>query len=250
MWNVIATWLIAIPAPILIIILLLVLMIVALWKIDSIKSLLPKIRSKKINNKRSCSDCMMIAYGIWLKHDAEVDNIRDNIFEIQKRFAEQKLEEYELWLLQDYKDDQVSFRPKNMVIETERLMVEFKEYVIYQEAIHNAFRLVAKEIYRSCKENGFHELDTERFASYVKNKTKDLIRIAQQYMLNSYPQEGMIVPLKHRFQKLDERQIEDLVFEVYINAKTIFNNATKQINDLVKQFHVNIDNHISGGKII
>jgi hypothetical protein len=244
MWKVIGAWLLANPAPIVITVLVLVLLIVALWKIDTIKTLLPKPKAKK--PARSCSDCMMIAYGIWLKHDAEVDKIRDSILDNQMRFAEQKLEDFELFLLQDYKDDQVSFRPKGEVVSPERLKEEYKEYVIYQEALHNSFRLVFKEIRRSCKENGFCELHTERFASYVKNKAKDLLRIARQYLMTVYPQEGMIVPLKHRFQKMDERHVEDMAFEIYINAKTIYNDAHTQMKELEDNFHTDIDRHVGG----
>jgi len=244
MWKIIGAWLLANPAPIVITVLVLVLLIVTLWKIDSIKAIFPKRKQKKF--KRSCSDCMMIAYGIWLKYDADIDKIRDSVLDSQMLFAEQKLEEFELWLLQDYKNDQVAFRPEGKVVDHERLVEEYKEYILYQEVLHNSFRMIFKEIRRSCKENGFCEIHTERFATYVKNKTKDLIRIGRQYLMTVYPQENMFVPLKHRFQKLDTRRVEDMTFEIYINAKTIYNDVYNQMKKLEDKFHADIDRYVGG----
>lgn len=244
MWKTVSVWLLANSAPIVIIVLVLVLLIVLVWKIDTIKTFLPKHSTKPI--RRSCSDCMMIAYGIWLRHDAAIDKIKHNIIEHQMRFVEQKIEEYELLLLQDYKKDQVKKRKENIITKIEHLTQEHKEYILYQEALHNAFRLIIKEIRRSYKENGFYNLHAERFASYVKNKAKDLIRIGEQYMMSVYPQEHMFIAIEKRFQKLDERQIEDLTFEIYINAKTTYNEAHKQMTQLEKQFQIDIDKHIGG----
>jgi len=226
------------PAPLVIVILFLILLIVSLWKINDIKSLFPK--AKKIH--RSCSDCMMIAYGIWLKCEAAVSKIKNGILDEQKKFAEGKLEEFELVLLQSYKNDQLKLREN--CDDICRLNEEHKQYVLYQEALHNAFRLVYKEIVRSCRENGFCQLHTDRFATYVKNKTKDLIRIARQYLMTIYPRDGMFVTLQHRFQNLDERAVEDVVFEIYIYAKTVDIEAHKNIKLLEDQFHVDVDKHI------
>lgn len=234
------------PLPIAITVVVLLLAFLFLLKFDKFRTFV-KIPKKKKKVKRSCSDCMIISFHRWINYMEEVQSIKNNIIDVQERFAEEKIKEITIKLQLDYKSHQMDIR-SDEENQNPDLEEEQKEYILYEEALHNAFRLVKEEILRTFLENGFHELSGERFSLYVKNKTKDLIRIGKQYMLTKYPPHGMKISLESRFDRLDEKYIEDVTFDVYVNAKSIRNNAEYKIEKIKEDFKKDQEEFISGEK--
>lgn len=195
--------------------------------------------------KRSCGDCILIMFGKSEEHKTQVTKKRKSILENQMLFFEQKMEGLILELLRTYLQE-IEKRRENK--ENPDYVRENKEYVLYQEMLLNAMQLVKLETRRSFRENNFPVLHSKEFSDYCKKKTHDLISIAQTYLLNRYPKNNMIVPLSYRFESLDIPAIEDMVFEVYINAKEIKKTTDEEIKQLDINFKKDIDNLIKTHK--
>lgn len=165
----------------------------------------------------------------------------DYILDHQMNYVEMKSEALYTEFLINYKEDQVEFRHKNSITD---YVMERKEYFLYQEGLSNAFRLIGKELRRSFKENGFYDKSGKEFQDYVKEKSKELISMGKKYLMLCYPSEDMIVPLNYIFQKLDHAMIEDIAFDIYINAKDIKIKAIDKIKTIDEEFKNNINRFV------
>jgi len=101
------------------------------------------------------------------------------------------------------------------------------------------------EIRRSFRENGFCELSGNDFAQYAKNQNKILFAILKNHFINLYPPEDkrMKVKMEDVLEYLDKRgsHIEDIIFEMYIEAKRIKNQDQSDLNEIDKRFEKEID---------
>lgn len=192
----------------------------------------------KRKNKLSCGYCALIMLNSVSDSVRKKKEIKDNLLDDQMKYVELKIEVFVSNMLQSYKKDQKQFRKNN---ENPDYVMEDKEYKLYKEGLKNTIELVIREIRRSFKENGFHQKSGKEFADYVKEKSAELISIAKNYTMLYYPSDNMIVPLSYRFEKLDEKEIEDLTFEVFIKAKEIINNAEIKIKEIENQFQKTMD---------
>lgn len=197
------------------------------------------IGKDKNNKKRSCVDCIRIILGKTAKFQVKRDILQSNILKNQMTFAEIKLKEFELFLIQDYKSQLVKKRT-----ESTNLQDEHKQFLIYQEALMNSFDLIKSEIRRSFKENGFHQLSGNDYASYVKAKAESLVSIGRQYLLSRYPFEGMTISLEERFASLDKSRACDHVFDIYNRAKEIRKEADNDISELDSRYEKEINDFI------
>jgi len=220
--------------------LIIVLLIIILT--PQIRKLSVWIFEKFVAKKRSCGDCILIIFGISEKYKTQIDQISRRILETQMNYAEQKIEMLILELLRTYKEQQ------NKKLETTDKKASSKEldkeYINYRECLLNAIELSRREVRRTFKENGFEDLSGKEFADYVKDKAKDLLAIARNYMMNSYFKDSYI-QIEERFNSFDERAFEDLVFDVYIKAKEAKNTSVKKMVDLDQEFKNEIDNFIT-----
>jgi len=190
------------------------------------------------NQRRTCGYCALLMLNTVSNALKQKKQITDNILDEQMKYVELKMEVLIIGFLQSYRDDQVKFRVKELAPD---YILENKEYLLYREGLQNAMNLVMREIKRSFKENGFHEKSGKEFSDYVKEKSAELISITKKYMMNSYPNENMIVPLKYRFEMLDCNVILDNIFDVFTNAANIINNSESDIRMIDEEFKKSMD---------
>lgn len=207
------------------------------------KKIIAWIGNRLFRTARSCGDCILILFGKEAVYTAERKKATSHILDTQMTFASQKLDSLYLDLITSYRKDIVSHRDGKNVDQS----LENKEYAWYKEALANAFDLIKKELRRSFKENGFHELSGKLFSEYVKNISSHLIDIGKAYMVDKYPSD-MMVPLEERLDKLNESHIEDIVFDVYTNAKEIRNEAEVKAKKLDDDFKTEINDFMKNKK--
>jgi len=226
--------------PYIIIFILLAIVIISLygqlgWGSKLFKFVLGKDKSKK----RTCTDCIRVILGKTAKFQTRRDILQNNVLKNQMTYAEIKLKEFELYLIQDYKSQLYQRRTP-----TSNLCIEHKEFLLYQETLLNACETIKSEIRRSFKENGFHELTGTEYSSYVKSKAEALISIGRQYIMSRYPFEGMIIPLDDRFEMLDKASVSDYTNSIYGRAKEIRLDADREIAELDSKYEKEITEFI------
>jgi len=189
--------------------------------------------------KRTCMDCIRILLGKTSKYQMKRDQIQNSVLKNQMTFAELKIKEVELYLVQDYRHSLFSRR----TAET-NLQLEQKEFLIYQEALANACELIKTEVRRSFKENGFHTLSGTEYSTYVKSKVENLISVGREYLMTRYPFDGMTISLDERFKMLDKSKINNEIFDMYNRAKEIMKDADKDILELDTKYEKEINEFI------
>jgi hypothetical protein len=225
--------------PILIVVLLIVLLIMVIVKIDTIKKIFGlRVWGKKKVEKRSCRDCILIVLSKGEQYNQNRNIIRDSILDNQMTFASHKIDSLFLGLVLSYSQDIIKARKDK---DNPDYLLENKEYLMYQEMLGNALALCKKEIRRSFKENGFHEKEGKEFNDYVKKQAETLISIGRTYIKEKYPSHGMMVQIEDRFGRMDVREIESYVMDVYMNAKDIMIRADNDIKKLKDNFSNDIE---------
>lgn len=187
--------------------------------------------------KRSCGDCIVILFSKGKKHEVDRNKFLDRILKDQMNFVEQKIIEIQLKTFQSFRKDVLEFGTEIDHAEKE------KQYKQYCETLKNALEIGKNEVRRSFKENGFHSLSGLEYSNYVKDKTQTLISMVKTYLIDHYPHERMVVTLDHRFANLDERMIEDEIFEVFNKAKEVRNEAEAKVAELDEGFKKDIDSY-------
>lgn len=201
--------------------------------------LFKKVKSKK----RSCGDCILIIFGISEKYKSQEDIINKRILSEQMNYVEQKIEQITLELLRTYKEQQIKISSLGNYYPE---WIE-RDYINYREALFNSIELAKKECRRAFKENGFHTMSGKEFADYVKEKTIDLLSISRKYMMGAYYKDAAI-SIESRFKAFNEREFEDVVFDIFIKAKEIKINAQNKIKELEKNLKEDIDDFIKERK--
>jgi len=146
------------------------LIIIILIKSETIITVYKWITKRK--TVRSCSDCILIVFGIREKHQQELNNLNHNILRSQMSYFEQKIHELTLWMINSYQDDLDTLgkgKPNSL---------RLSQFGNYQEALKNAMWAVKDEVRKSFKENGFADMNDIEFSSYLKAKTRGLISIS------------------------------------------------------------------------
>ncbi|MFW6312144.1 MAG: hypothetical protein ACOC1K_07915 [Nanoarchaeota archaeon] len=131
--------------------------------------------------------------------------------------------------------------------------IETLQYRMFWGLTNDVLHIQVKdEIRRSFKENGFCELSGNDFAQYVKNQNKILVSILRNHMINLYP--PFHKKSKIRLEKIlyyieeIEHWIEDIVFEIYIEAKRIKKNDNKSMNMIDERFSEEMEEFIEKKK--
>lgn len=165
------------------------------------------------SRRRSCRDCISLSISKREEYELRRESLDRSILKNQMNFAEHKLESILFNLTQDYRQQLVSVR--NETVDRD---IEYTQCALYEEIVRHSLDVVKDEVRRSFKENGFHELSGVEFQNYVKNKTTDLLNRARSYLIHRYPS-NMIIPLDSRLDRLNVSKMEDICFDIYINAK-------------------------------
>lgn len=202
-------------------------------------------KQPEIINKRSCVDCIMLLLGKRTIFESTYQTLQSKILRDQMTYTEHKIQEIKYLLLQTYQNDINYFREGDP-----DLIRENKEYTIYQESLSNAMHLAKDEVRRSFKENGFHSLGSSEFKVYINEKYQTLITMVREYLRRTYPSSGMIVKLQDRFKRTDNKdilQIENIISDIYWNAKNTRNKIESEMKILQENFVKDID-LVVGGK--
>lgn len=193
--------------------------------------------------KRSCKDCMVLSFSKREEFEIKRRKLENSILKTQMNFAEHRLESILFELCQDYREHLKSKRDDDTSINDEH-----KEGVLYEEVVKQSLNVAQDEIRRSFKENGFHELSGVEFQTYVKTKAQDLINRARSYLVHRYPSIGMIIPLDERMGRLDMAKMEDICFDIYVNAKEVRVRLEKEIDELESEFVSKIQDLVGGNE--
>lgn len=186
---------------------------------------------------RSCRDCIMLTFTKREEHELKRRKLENSILKEQMNFAEHKILAVILSLVEDYRENLVEHRGDDV-----DQVKEHEDLVLYDETLKNSMNLAKDELRRSFKENGFYDLSGTEFSNWVKGKTKDLIALTRSYLRQHYPYQGMIIPIEERFDRLDEGSMEDVVFEIYVNAKEVYRDAHEDLDRLDTDFITDIYN--------
>ncbi|MFW6282043.1 MAG: hypothetical protein ACOC1O_04545 [bacterium] len=127
------------------------------------------------------------------------------------------------------------------------------QYRMFWGLTNDAINIQMKEeILRSFKENGFCELSGNNFAQYAKNQNKIVTSILKNHIINLYPisKSGLKVNMDDvlNYISIKEAYIEDIIFEIYIEAKRIKNYNDELITSIDAKFEKEIDNYIKRKK--
>ena len=233
------TWLSTLPPPIwigTIAIVAVLLIVMAVWGKVNIK-----IGKNQIGfgsrNTRSCKDCMVLTFSKREEFEVKRRRLENSILKSQMNFAEHKIESVLFGLCQDYREHLKQKRGEAVDNDTEH-----REYVIYEEIVKQSLSLVKDEVRRSFKENGFHELGGVEFQTYVKNKATDLINRGRSYLLHRYPSVGMVIPVDERIDRMNIGQMEDICFDIYVNAKDVRIKVEQELISIENEFISSIHN--------
>lgn len=181
--------------------------------------------------QRSCRDCMVLTFSEREKFEVKRRQLENSILKSQMNFAEHKIEGFLFSLAQDYREHLKEKRNG-----TPDLEKEHQDCTLYEEILKQSLITVQNEVRRSFKENGFHELGGVEFQNYVKNKAQDLINRGKSYFMHRYPPTGMIITLDERLSRLNAAKIEDICFDVYVNAKESRVKIEREIDEMEKDF--------------
>lgn len=165
------------------------------------------------SKKRTCKDCLSLIFSKREEFETRRDTLDCSILRNQMNFAEHKLESILFNLTEDYRQQLVSMRGNDIDRDT-----EYIQCALYEEVVRHSLNVAKDEIRRSFKENGFHELSGLEFQNYVKNKTTDLLNRSRSYLIHRYPH-NMLISLDDRLNSLDASKMEDICFDIYVNAK-------------------------------
>lgn len=212
-----------------------------------------KTLNKIFKKKRSCIDCVSIVSSKAKQTDLRLKNILQKIEYVNKttlkkemNFVEVKLDELENRFIDFYND-----RLASSAIKSQDTLGETVQYRMFWGLMKEVIHIRVKdELRRCCKENGFNALGGMLFSSYVKDKTKQVINMIRQHIINFYPSHNMIVTMQELLLHIEtiDPKIEDLMFEVFNEAKKIHNDdiaETKQLNENYENYLVQFDNEVN-----
>lgn len=222
-----------------IVFLLLVLIIIILIRIKDITLFFTWLMKNK--NSRSCGDCILILFGIREKYELESSKIIHDILKSQMSYVEQKQQELLLLFCQSYQDD-LEKLGKDRTNEEKS-----EQFGYYQQALKCAFGMIKDEVRKSFKENGFIDLNDSEFLIYIKSKLQTFISIVKSYLTTYYFQNNnTIVSLKYRFENLDHTMLNDMMFNIFGNARNIVKESILKEQELKDKFKKEIDDFIEG----
>lgn len=123
------------------------------------------------------------------------------------------------------------------------------QYRMFWGLTNDAINIKLKdEIRRSFKENGFEKISGLEFSQYVKNQSKVLMSILKNHIINLYPpnKTGIKISMEEILDFVDKKEsnIEDIIFEIYIEAKKIKKQDIELMMKIENRFGKEIDSFI------
>lgn len=185
--------------------------------------------------KRSCFDCILLINSIREHYEVERNEISDGILKLQMNFAEQKMIEMETMLYSKYME---SLSKLSLPYDEES-----KQSIIFYGILKDTQRIIKDEIRRSFKENGFHTFSGMEFSTYVKVRMSTIKALSTQNYMNRYPSHVMVINKEQlmNMMMLILPQMEDVLYDVYTNAKDIRLVSDKKLKDIKAEFVKKLD---------
>lgn len=196
-----------------------------------------KYRPNFLRRKRlSCSNCIQIIFSKREKAEAKRNKVENRILKNQMNFAEQKLIEMNSLFINNYSEIMNNLRNDSFDFSDEVIQQKLYWGILFE----SLEKLIKDELRRSFKENGFYDISGAEFSQYVKNQSKRLIELLKQQIRNTYPPSGlgMLVSQQDLLNDIDtkEPKIEDIAFEIYIEAKRLKSVAGQEISKIEEDF--------------
>lgn len=195
--------------------------------------------AKEEETRRTCGDCILLMMTIRENYEHEKDLLMGSILKSQMNFAEQKLIELQHLIYSSYVEMFSFKKPKDFSPDEENIQIT-TYYGLLRDTI---WVLLKDEIRRSFKENNFQEMSGMEFSGYVKNKFSSLLLVAQHNVSNRYPRYGMLITSDEREKLLinHSAKMEDMLFEIFVTAKTIKTQVLEKLEELNKKFKEELD---------
>ena len=235
------------PASLSVFVLIILCLFLIILRLDSITKFFKWISGKAVKKiKRTCGDCVLILFGIREKYEYEMRRLDTSLLRLQMKFAEQKIQEIIFFLSQSFAEDIKIYGKES---NNERKVIQS---ALYCEALKNSLLSVKDELRRSFKENGFGQFSEVEFSHYVKDKTKLMLTMVRSYLNQYYvDNDTTIVHLKERFERLDKtsmQQFESWAFEVFTNAKDLFDDVRDSKKEISEKLKSEIDQFVKNGQ--
>lgn len=201
------------------------------------------IGNKNKKSKRSCSDCIIILMSKREKFETQFKLVENSILKEQMNYTEQKITQIQSLFLNKYSSELSACKNNGKIDNAESL----KQYRLFYGLLKDGLVSIKDELRRSFKENGFYDLDTKDFELYLKSKTKTLISIITQHMMNFYPNSEMCVSMDTINTLMNDNlmKLKDIISDVFINGKNVNTDAKRQMDSLTSEFSEELD-RISG----
>lgn len=189
----------------------------------------------KYKQKRDCMDCLTILRGKAAKINRKIHSIENKILKDKMNHAEQKIVTIQRMIFTKYSK---AVRDKDIGSEDR----ESKECNLYHARMVIALGIIKDELRRSFKENGFHELSETELNVYIKDQTKMILGIYNEYMLANYPRQ-MVVSAEEAQEVIDDlaAEIREILDDLYRKAREIELDYNKDILQLEQVYEQDVD---------
>jgi len=149
-----------------------------------------------------------------------------------------------IWAVGKYWKNVISWIGKKLSSDGE--VSETLQYRMFWGLTNDAINIVMKdEIRRSFKENGFENLSGNDFSKYVKNQSETLLSAIKNHIINLYPPDHRKLKVSMEetvdYVKNTSSKIEDIIFEMYIEAKNIKKHDIEELEKIDAKFGKEID---------
>lgn len=195
-----------------------------------------------IFQKRSCGDCILLLIGEREKFEIQIKQETNRILKSQMNFAEQKLLEIQNVVMRAVVEAIHKYAQKNQNAIHE--VIQYKLiYGLFREAMLN----IKDEMRRSFKDNGFYEMGSSDFMSFVKDRTAIIHSILDQYVRNMFPDHSGIIGSQDIIYIFEaEKEFLSAVFkDIYFYAKSVKTETEDRVKNIKKDFKQWIDEFIS-----
>jgi hypothetical protein len=190
--------------------------------------------------KRSCGDCVMILMAQREKYEFNIALTSNRKLKNCMLYAEQKIAD----MLNILNDTFANALENSRAIRPEEIhSSEDVQYKMFYGLMRDSLVQVKDEIRRSYKENGFYELSEAEFSGYVKDKSRKILSTITTYIRTVYPTSGVSVEGHELLTEIEfnAHKFQELVFDMYRNAKTVITDIDTEVDDLKKKFSDTID---------
>ena len=191
-------------------------------------------KSGSNNHKHPCSECYMILRKQILETERKIKIVESSRMDRQMNFLDQKMEELQTDLLDNYSDTMHKNRSINIASGLETI-----QFRLFEGLLIDAFGLVKKEIRRALRENGYTIMQASEYITYTKNEARTIMNMIYNHLRRLYPplESNMIVGINEVLGMVENNHqiLEDLMTEFFNNAREINQQVDVEVSRLDKE---------------